>query len=156
ESRSKDRDTWTIDWPRGEENFQRISVPEQAQELLRYNEGGGATWTGTDGRQWQMYFFRWLPGRTAGLFIKNHRPDICLPASGMRQTAPLQQRLLQINGISLPIRAYEFDDQGQPLHVYYCYWDGLISDATEIDKEDWTATGRFQAVRGGKRNVGAQ
>jgi hypothetical protein len=51
-----------------------VPVTPEAQELLRYNEGGGGSWTGADGKLWTMYFFKWLPGRTAGLFIKNHRP----------------------------------------------------------------------------------
>jgi hypothetical protein len=60
-----------------------VSVAPEAQALLRYNQGGGASWNGSDGHPWMMYFFRWLPGRTAALFVKIHRPDICLPASGM-------------------------------------------------------------------------
>jgi exosortase len=154
ETGSTQRKPWTVVWPSQEENFKM--VPEQAQELLRYNEGGGAIWKDSDGRLWGMYFFRWLPGRTAGLFIKNHRPDICLPASGMIQTAPVKQKLFEINGVPLPVRAYTFDNQGKLLHVYYCYWDGSISDIAGFDKEDWTPTGRFRAVRDGKRNVGTQ
>ena len=52
-----------------------------------------------DGHNWSMYFFKWLPGRTAGLFIKNHRPDICLPASGMIQ--PTSELALSHSGIRL-------------------------------------------------------
>jgi len=147
---------WTVAWPSQFADFKTVPVAERAQELLRYNEGGGATWRSDDGHQWGMYFFRWLPGRTAGLFIKNHRPDICLPASGLRLTTGAQQKLFQINGVPLPIRAYVFDDRGETLHVYYCYWDGSNPTVTAIDSEDWTTSGRLQNVRAGKRDIGTQ
>jgi exosortase len=156
ESPASRMEAWTVAWPSQVPNFKSIPVAEQAQELLRYNEGGGGAWTGDDGHQWGMYFFRWLPGRTAGLFIKNHRPDICLPATGMTQIGGVQHKLFTINGVPLPIRSYVFRSAGEPLHVYYCYWDGSVPDPANVNQENWTASGRLQAVRAGKRDVGTQ
>ncbi len=143
-------------WPTHALNFKSVPVAEQAQELLRYNEGGGGEWKASDGHQWGMYFFRWLPGRTAGLFIKNHRPDICLPASGMKQVGTEQRKLLTVNGVPLPIRSYVFENNGMSFHVFYCYWDGTVPNAATINQENWTASGRLRAVREGRRDVGAQ
>jgi exosortase len=156
ESPSSRMPAWAVSWPSQAQDFKSIPVAEQAQELLRYNEGGGGTWTSNDGHQFGMYFFRWLPGRTAGLFIKNHRPDICLPASGMKQTGPEQRKLFTVNGVPLPIRSYIFDNNGTPLHVYYCYWDGTVPKTATMNQENWTASGRLRAVREGRREVGAQ
>lgn len=156
ESASSRLPAWVVSWPSHAQNFKSVPVAEQAQELLRYNDGGGGAWTSNDGHQWGMYFFKWLPGRTAGLFIKNHRPDICLPASGMRQIGRDQRKLLTINGVPLSIRSYVFDNNGTPLHVYYCYWDGTIPNAATVNQEDWSAAGRLRAVLDGKREVGAQ
>jgi len=147
---------WTVAWPSDAANWRTVPVADSAQELLRYNEGGGGAWTGDDGHNWNMYFFRWLPGRTAGLFIKNHRPDICLPASGMTPRGAVQNRLLTVNGVTLPIRSYVFDDKGRSLHVFYCYWDGTPPQPGMVDHENWTAMGRLDAVRKGKRDVGTQ
>ena len=147
---------WAVTWPTHAQDFKSIPVAEQAQELLRYNEGGGGQWSSDDGHQFGMYFFRWFPGRTAGLFIKNHRPDICLPASGMKQIGSEKLKLITVNGVPLPIRSYIFDNNGMPLHVYYCYWDGTVPNAATINQENWTASGRLRAVREGKREVGAQ
>ena len=147
---------WAVTWPTQAQDFKSIPVAEQAQDLLRYNEGGGGAWRSEDGHQFGMYFFRWLPGRTAGLFIKNHRPDICLPASGMKQIGGEELKLITVNGVPLPIRSYVFDNNGTPLHVYYCYWDGTVPNAATINQENWTASGRLRAVREGKREVGAQ
>lgn len=156
ESPSTRMPAWTIRWPAQAEEFKSIAVAEQAQELLRYNEGGGAAWRSNDGHQFGMYYFRWLPGQTAGLFIKNHRPDICLPAGGMKLIGSEELKLVTVNGVSLPIRSYIFENNGTPLHVYYCYWDGTVPNAATINQENWTASGRLRAVREGKREVGAQ
>lgn len=155
ESRTAQVAPWTIAWPTQAANWKEVPVEESAQGLLRYNEGGGGDWS-ADGHNWSMYFFKWLPGRTAGLFIKNHRPDICLPASGMIQRGGVQNKLLVVNGISLPMRSYVFENAGRPLHVFYCYWDGTPPEAGMLDQENWTASGRLEAVKRGKRDIGTQ
>ena len=97
---------WTVVWPSAADNWKTVPIANSAEELLRYNEGGGGTWTGGDGHRWNMFFFRWLPGRTAGLFVRNHRPDICLPASGMKQIGDMKSKLFTVNEIAIPIRSY--------------------------------------------------
>lgn len=149
---------WTIIWPASEPEYKSMRVPTEAENLLRYNEGGAGAWHGADGRQWMMYFFRWFPGRTAALFVKIHRPDVCLPASGMTLNRDAGMRLLAVNGVNLPIRSYRFDDRGTPLHVFYCYADGRSSyeNAKAAEEEDWTMRGRVRAAWKGRRDVGAQ
>jgi exosortase len=156
ESSSSRMPAWSVSWPTQAANFKTVPVAEQAQELLRYNEGGGGEWKTSDGHQWGMYFFRWLPGRTAGLFIKNHRPDICLPASGMKQVGSEKRKILNVNGVPLPIRSYVFENNGTSFHVFYCYWDGTVPNESTMNQENWTASGRLRAVRDGRREVGAQ
>ena len=156
ESRTAQLAPWSITWPTHAANWKEVPVADAAQELLRYNEGGGGDWTGNDGHNWSMYFFKWLPGRTAALFIKNHRPDICLPASGMKLRGPVGNKLLTVNGIPLPIRSYAFENGGRPLHVFYCYWDGTPPKPETLNEENWSASGRLEAVKNGKRDVGTQ
>jgi exosortase len=155
ESRTTQLTPWTIAWPTQTTHWKIVPVEDAAQELLRYNEGGGGSWQ-ADGHNFNMYFFKWLPGRTAGLFIKNHRPDICLPASGMTQRGGAQSRMLTVNGVPLPMRSYVFENVGQTLHVFYCYWDGTPPEAGMLDQENWTPAGRLAAVKRGKRDVGTQ
>jgi hypothetical protein len=104
-----------------------------------------------------MYFFRWLPGRTAGLSVKIHRPDICLPATGMVLTRDNGARRLSVNGVDLHVHAYRFEDRGVPLHVLYCYGD-VRSDRENLssaEQEDWTARGRLRAALKGRPEIGA-
>ena len=146
---------WNIAWPTHAANWKEVPIDEAAQGLLRYNEGGGGDWS-AEGHNWSMYFFKWLPGRTAGLFIRNHRPDICLPASGMVQRGGVQSKLLTVNGVPLPMRSYIFENAGRRLHVFYCYWDGTPPEAGMLDQENWSAMGRLDAVKRGKRDIGTQ
>ena len=147
---------WSMAWPTAARDWKPVPIAEQAEQLLRYNEGGGGSWTSADGHQWTMFFFKWLPGRTAGLFIKNHRPDICLPASGMTLRGGVQHKRFTISGVTLPIRSYIFETGSSLLHVYYCYWDGSPPDTGPRDQENWTAAGRLETARRGKRDVGTQ
>jgi exosortase len=148
---------WGVRWPSAENGYKAVTIAPETESLLRYNEGGGATWDGSDGHQWMMYFFRWLPGRTAALFVKIHRPDICLPASGLTMVSDNGIRFVNINGINLPVRSYRFDDHGAPLHVFYCYFDARSSyeNETAANEEDWTARGRVRAALRGQRELGA-
>lgn len=150
--------SWSVAWPVHQTAYANAKIPEAAQELLLYNEGGGASWTGDDGHPWMMYYFRWLPGRTAARFVKFHRPDICLPASGMTMARDNGIQLMKINGVDLPIRSYRFKNGGVPLHVFYCYWDARSSYETQAaaNEEDWTARGRLRAALRGRREAGAQ
>ena len=149
---------WSVHWPRNQDAYQELAIAPETEGILRYNEGGGATWKGEDSRQWVMYFFRWLPGRTAALFVKNHRPDVCLPASGMTMRREESLRLESVNGVRLPVRSYRFEQSGTPLHVLYCYWDAraLDDEGSGLMAEDWTPTGRIRAALQGRREVGTQ
>jgi exosortase len=149
---------WTVQWPVSESRYRSVSIPPEVKNLLRYNEGGGGQWEAADGHLWMMYFFRWFPGRTAALFVKNHRPDICLPASGMTMERDNGLRLVGVNGVNLPVHSYRFDDRGTPLHVFYCYWDARSSyeNVAAAEEEDWTARGRLGAALRGRRETGAQ
>ena len=149
---------WSVAWPTSERDYRREPISATVETLLRYNEGGAATWRSADDRRWMMYSFRWLPGRTAALFVKNHRPEICLPASGLTMEEASGVHLVTLNGVKLPIRSYRFDDGGRPLHVFYCYWDGRSSyvDDAAAASEDWTARGRLHAAWQGKRELGTR
>ena len=149
---------WAVHWPESENNYKPVPIASEAESLLRFNEGGAAAWEGEDGHQWAMYFFRWLPGRTAARFVKVHRPDICLPASGRTMERNNGLRMVTVNGVTMPIRSYRFDDRGSPLHVFYCYWDARSSyeSVAAAESEDWSPRGRLRAALQGHREIGAQ
>jgi exosortase len=147
---------WHVQWPAEESTFRVVPIPPETKTLLHFNEGSAGMWQ-RDGRPWMLYFFRWSPGRTAGLSVKIHRPEICLPATGMTLTGDDGSQLLTINGIDLYVHSYRFDDRGEPLHVLYCYGDVRSPDgrAFGAEQEDWTAQGRLRAAFKGRPEIGA-
>ena len=149
---------WTVNWPTAQEEYREVAISPEAEGILRYNEGGGGSWKAKDGHPWVMYYFRWGPGRTAALFVKNHRPDVCLPASGMTLVRDDGIHLLEVKGIKLPVRSYRFDYRGSALNVFYCYWDAKSSYETTAaaNTEDWTFKGRIGAALKGRKEMGAQ
>jgi exosortase/archaeosortase family protein len=153
-----DTTRWTVNWPTGERAYKIVGITPEAEGLLHFHDGGGANWRGSDDREWTMYFFRWLPGQTAARYVKIHRPDICLPASGMTLEKDAGLRLINVNGVNLPMRSYRFNNAGTNLHVFYCYWDARSSydSAATAVQEDWSARGRIQAALRGQRDRGAQ
>ncbi len=147
---------WGMTWPEVE-RMEEIPIPKTAQDLLHYNEGRAVAWQDTSGQKWNLFFFKWLPGQTAALSVKIHRPEICLPASGFVAEGEVRSRLLRVNGVTLPTRAYRFRDGAVPLHVFYCYWDGTVfRDTQEMIEEDWSVRGRLKRVWSGRRDRGAQ
>ncbi len=147
---------WAINWPT-DERYKPIDIPKAAADLLHHDEGRAMAWQDDDGQRWNLFFFKWLPGRTAALSVKIHRPEICLPASGFTSDGGVRSQLLEVNGVSLPTRAYRFRDGATSLHVYYCYWDGTVfANTQEMIEEDWTLRGRLLRVWSGRRERGAQ
>ena len=67
-------------------------------------------------------------------------------------------RMVNVNGVNLPVRSYRFNDRGSPLHVFYCYWDARSSYETTAaaEEEDWSFRGRVRAALQGRREIGAQ
>lgn len=147
---------WQLDWSAMHE-AKDLPIAQGAADLLRFDEGRAVAWQDNQARTWNLFFFRWLPGHTAALSVKVHRPEICLPASGFVSLGEPRSELIQINGIALPTRAYRFSDNGQPVYVYYCYWDGSVfRDTQEMIEEDWTPRGRLHRALAGRRDRGAQ
>lgn len=147
---------WAIEWP-ASESFEEIPIPKAAEDLLHYNEGRAVAWQDDAGHKWNLFFFKWLPGQTAALSVKIHRPEICLPASGFLPEGDVRSRLLRVNDVTLPTRAYRFRDGAVALHVFYCYWDGTVfRDTQEMIEEDWSIRGRLKRVWSGRRDRGAQ
>jgi len=55
---ARGRDALAAHWPDSGADFQRVPIAPEAQGCCRYDEGGGATWSGPDGHRRLMYFFR--------------------------------------------------------------------------------------------------
>jgi hypothetical protein len=120
-----------------------------------------------------LYVFRWNPGKNSALLANLHRPDVCLPASGWKQTADHGVRSYPINGsVALPFRHFEFQrafdgSAPQTAHAFYCLSEDRVAKAstspsgTDLPgmfgtRSEWTRTERLGAVLEGRRHLGQQ
>ncbi|HEV7402852.1 MAG TPA: exosortase/archaeosortase family protein, partial [Chthoniobacteraceae bacterium] len=148
---------WSVRWPEKHPEFHEHPITQTVSQALAYNEGRQATWEEPDGTQWQMYAFRWYPGRTSTVAARQHRPEVCLPAAGrtfVEEHAPV---VIQGGTAEIPFRTYEFRNQGQPLFVFFCLWETGHRDAAASGLgQGYTRRNLLERVRIGQRNLGQQ
>jgi hypothetical protein len=80
-----------------------------------------------------------------------HTPETCLTAAGRQLLCASEPRLVDINGMSFPVRFYTFTGEGGPVHVLYCLRQ---ERAAGLGAESLTWRTRLAAVRSGARNTG--
>jgi hypothetical protein len=171
---------WSVRWPESAPDFHEIKIDERTRTILHNDEGRGATWR--DARQVGgfstaasgdatslLYFFRWRPGHNSALLANAHRPDVCLPATGWRQTGDFGVRSYEVTrDFAIPFRHFEFASEGsgrkRSAHAFYCVWEDRVSrnqPGSETrglsgDPSAWSRTERVQAVLDGRRHLGQQ
>jgi len=144
---------WSMEWPRGNPTFSELPIGEKTTRLLRYDEGCSVAWRELDGTQWQMFYFRWLPGRIAVHLAKSHTPEVCLGAAGYAFDMLPDLAYLPVRGLELPFREYILNEGSDPVFVFYCLWEDRAHDqAFETTMLNYGT--RLGPVLEGRRNVG--
>lgn len=155
ESAARPSTAWQVNWPPPGEQARYQTISDEVRQTLRFNEGRTATLAQADGSRWTLFFFKWLPGRAAAQLARNHSPEVCLPAAGLKQTADLGTRTARVGELALPFRTFAFEQNGRPLHVFFCVWEDRERPAAE-GPEDFSAASRVRAVLAGRRHLGQQ
>jgi exosortase len=146
---------WSANFPTNSPEFAAIEINARTRRLLRHDVEDAAKWKEDDGTDWSGYFFRWNPKSVASIIsARQHRPDICLPATGLRQVQDAGLDDFETGGLKLPFRKYVYDSNGHPLHVFFCQWE----DGTEQQVGMWSSakTDRVRAALIGRRHLGQQ
>ena len=171
---------WNVRWPESAPGFRQIPIDEQTRTVLHHDEGRGVTWRGS-GQLAEpgalttvdtislLYFFRWHPGHNSALLANAHRPDVCLPASGWKQTGDLGVKQYPVAGnLLVPFRHFVFANEASGrtryAHAFYCVWEDRVAPqigetATSAISENpsaWTRSERLSAVAQGRRHLGQQ
>ncbi len=121
--------SWSFRMPSGHAAFKPIEIPAGAREQLRHDRELCGTWMASGGRTWTVYWLDWNP-RKAGhtLRARQHRPELCLTAAGLRLEEDYGIRRIRAGEVDLPFRAYRFSAGGEVLHVFFLLWeDGMDS-----------------------------
>ena len=168
---------WVVRWPEQAPEFREVHIDDRTKTILHHDEGRGATWRGLVNANGNgssdaislLYFFRWLPGHTSALLANNHRPDVCLPASGWKQTGDFGVKEYPVAGnLVVPFRHFVFvnETSGRTLytHAFYCVWEDrmappsgeTVASAISQNPSDWSRSERLGAVAQGRRHLGQQ
>ncbi len=152
ERRLIERPGWSVAWPH---DSTRLPIADSTRSILRFNAAASASWQDGDSVRWWGFFAQWQPGRTALQLVRSHSPDICLPAIGrsfLRELPPMEV----VSGAAhLPLRVYEFEQEGKPLFVFVCIQEDKIAPAQNSRAgAEWNARGRLRAAWNGQRNLG--
>lgn len=112
-------------------SFSKLEIPSGARDQLRYDRNLCGTWVGDGGRNWTVYWLDWSP-RKAGhtLRARQHRPEICLTAAGMRLDEDFGIRPVKVGDLDLQFRVYRFDAGGEKLHVFFLLWEDGAEEQT--------------------------
>lgn len=146
---------WTLNWPPQEPGFREVPVSEVARHMLSYSEGHSGAWTSEQGVEWQMYYFRWAPGRTAAFAARSHTPGICLTAAGKDLQPITDNRCpIEVDFLEFPFRRYEFEENGQVVYVFHCLWEENAPGTYVTAANAGLLRLRFEAVLQGRRNLG--
>jgi exosortase len=148
---------WDVAWPAGRPQFREVAISEGAAELLKFDEGRAAAWQ-EGGSMWNVFFFKWNAGPARSrILARTHRPDICLPASGLKLDRDLGTVTVNAGGIDIPFRAFTFSGRQQTVHVYFCVWqDRAKGGAAHDERAGWNRFVGLDSVLRGERNLGQQ
>ncbi len=148
---------WTVQWPQTGPGFRFNELDEATLAMLRCNEGRSGVWKRPNGSEWTIFLLRWEPGRTAAQLARTHRPEVCLPASGLVQKGAIQFTNLSVGPLSLPFSTSLFDYQGHSLYVFFCVWESQIAKGeTPSETGDFSRKARVKAVMDRRRHQGQQ
>jgi exosortase len=145
--------TWAPKWPVEDRTFKFIPVNDQSRAILRFSDSQSALWEEPGKYRWQVFFFRWAPGRSSAQLAVLHRPDICLPAAGLKPVGRGPQRSLLVAGIDIPFECYIFTRDDAPLFVFRTLSEDRRGPGV-LSGFDQSISGRLGSALLGYRNLG--
>ncbi len=143
---------WVVEFPQDADGFKKLTIPDIARQMLRYDEGKNVQWSDPNA-SWQLIYLRWNAGRIAAHLARSHTPEVCLTAAGHELEVIPELKIMTLPGIRLPFRAYSFRTERGPVFVFYCLWEDR-QRGPAFDTEMLTYGSRMAAIREGRRNLG--
>ena len=110
--------TWTATLPTTGK-FKNIPIPEESQDILKYDVGRSVEWQDAQNWAWTAYWFRYHPKPTGETVFQAHNPDRCLPATGFVKVRDFDPFVARANGIQLQVYPKQFSWKGLPVYVFW-------------------------------------
>ena len=146
---------WSASFPTNASGFTEMELNRRTRNLLRFDLSGTGKWKESDGTEWTGFFFRWNPTSLNSILLaRQHRPEECLPAAGLRQVEDAGLDNFEVGSLKIPFRRYTYESSGGRVHVFFCQWE----DGTEKQLGMWGSmkSDRVRAALIGRRNLGQQ
>jgi exosortase/archaeosortase family protein len=148
---------WTINLPRERVAFREDTISPGVKAALQYDTGSSSVWQNNDGTQWQLFYFRWNPATTLNDRVrvhlaKSHRPEACLPKGGWQLEGEFLPTSVEIGGIPLLFRTYDFSSGGRSVFVFFCVREDGTAARNANMRESHAS--RWQAAWEGNRGLG--
>lgn len=142
---------WTIAPPHDAEDY---TLPASTIEMLRCDHSRSASWRDASGARWSLYFFQWAPQRSR---VPLHRPEVCLPNTGLVEAGPRRIIPVAAAGFTLPFESYHFrDSSGADAFVFFCPWAVIPGVGGRHFTDDTSRAESFRRVLRRERSAGRQ
>jgi exosortase len=146
---------WSVTLPETNPTFQNVELPPRTVHLLAYDYGTTGRWLEEGGVEWNLSFFRWSPRSVESVIhARLHRPEVCLPASGLKQLTESELVFFDAGQLKLPFRKYTYASEGQILYVFFCQWEDGAEKQTGMQASKQAE--RIRSVLVGRRHLGQQ
>lgn len=114
---------WTVNWQGAGPDLRFEDISPRIYDILHYDTGEFARWSGPGEMRWMAYFLRWDDARSAQLG-GIHNPEACLPATGWEMIEKGDNFTWHgPDGLELVFNTYTFMQDETRLFVFYCQWD---------------------------------
>jgi hypothetical protein len=153
ESRLKPGPEWSLIFPQDNPTLKRLPIDANTRNLLRFDMGQQATWTESGETRWRVFYFSWSAGRVAGYLAKRHTPEICLPATGLKLLSGPKLDVMNVHGVALPIRSYEFETADGVVQIFHCRWEAGAGENAYVERES-SRYNLLRAIWTGRGNKG--
>jgi hypothetical protein len=146
---------WHVSWPEQAPKFHRGEFAQRTLALLKFNQGGTASWLADAGYPFQMYYLDWEPGRVSKFLSSSHYPTVCLPATGLQLVSEMGVWDCKLEGLQIPFATYIFDEAGKDVYVFHAIIEDRPLRAGEhFTYRQVTSSERLTSVWNGERNLG--
>jgi exosortase len=151
---------WSLNTKPNITDFKIVEIPFGISAQFYADENTEARWQDELGRPWQLYYFRWHPGRSPKKRVavqmgKAHGPEKCLPAIGMTMVSDLGIITTQLSGVKIALQHFVFGSQSQKVHVFYGIHEDPGAGAVLANRRQ-DSRSRIAAAFAGSRNYGQQ
>jgi hypothetical protein len=152
---------WSATLPATNSTFQTVALTPQVLASLKADETITGTWRQPDGIEWAVYFLRWHPNSVPSVIrARGHRPDVCLPAAGLREVSHLPIEYFEAGPLKLPFQRHIYEANQQSLYVFYCLWqdgdEALRGRSMVKGLRVLSIPERLQLASQGRRRLGQQ